>query len=89
MNWMGISPVSLAAAAAASLMVACSTSCFGMVRPPGRSVRWVEPDQHEHDWVLDEVNLTSRGADRGESCWCGAVRYVPAQAALRDTRPPL
>lgn len=44
---------------------------------------------HEHDWQLDEVHVTTRGADRGVSCWCGATSYVPGQAALRDTRPPL
>lgn len=45
--------------------------------------------EHEHEFVLDEVHVSGRGADRGESCWCGAVRYVPAQAALCDTRPLL
>lgn len=49
-----------------------------------------DTDCVEHDWVLTEANLTSKGADAAEVCGrCGAVRYRPGQAAVRDTRPPL
>lgn len=43
-----------------------------------------------HDWELDEVHVSGRGADTSSVCgWCGAVRYEPGQAALRDRRPTL
>jgi hypothetical protein len=45
---------------------------------------------HEHDWQLVEVNFSEKGADRELHCSrCPAVTYQPAQAALRDDRPPL
>lgn len=44
----------------------------------------------EHDWQLVEVNLTGKGADQLHECSrCGDQAYLPAQAALGDTRPPL
>lgn len=44
----------------------------------------------EHDWVLDELALTSRGADRLSVCsLCGATAFEAGQAAVRDLRPPL
>ncbi len=44
----------------------------------------------EHAFELDQVHVTSRGADRVEVCLhCGTPAYVPGQAALRDDRPPL
>lgn len=44
----------------------------------------------EHQWQLVEVHADQRGADRELHCaLCPAVTYQPAQAALRDTRPPL
>jgi len=44
----------------------------------------------EHDWVLTEANLTTKGADQTHVCSrCEATAYQPGQAALRDTRPPL
>lgn len=43
-----------------------------------------------HEWVVHELRGTRQGMERDERCTaCGAVRYVPAQAAVRDARPPL
>lgn len=49
-----------------------------------------DADCVEHVWVLGELRPTMRGMERGEECArCGAVLFRPAQATLRDTRPPL
>jgi len=49
-----------------------------------------QPCVGEHDWVLTEANLTTKGADQTHVCSrCEATAYQPGQAALRDTRPPL
>jgi len=46
-----------------------------------------DTDCAEHDWVLEEAHLTSKGTDRASACTrCGAVSYQPTQAARR---PPL
>lgn len=49
-----------------------------------------DADCVEHVWELTDVVIGRRGADQASVCLrCGAPRYEPGQAALRDTRPPL
>ena len=44
----------------------------------------------EHDWQLQEVVVSGRGADQVVACpVCGLVGYGAGQAAVRDTWPPL
>lgn len=49
-----------------------------------------DADCVEHVFVLVELRPSSRGMDRVEVCErCDAPAVTPAQAALRDRRPPL
>lgn len=53
-------------------------------------VGWDDDDDCVHDFVLRSVRPTRVGVERVEDCVvCGAVALVPAQAAVRDRRPPL
>lgn len=43
-----------------------------------------------HEFALEEVAVSARGADQVQVCrLCGTPAYDPGQAAVRDTRPPL
>jgi len=73
---------------------ALSAIGFGMVK----TSRWrVEAgygsrvdDGCEHDWVLEEVVVSGRGADQVSTCArCEVVGYSVGRAAVKDTRPPL
>lgn len=61
-----------------------------MGRRYGAGVGLDDDEDCEHQWVLEEVVASARGADQVSVCSvCGTPAYAAGQAAVRDTRPPL